>query len=72
MKTLSSTEIQNNFEMVINLVKQGELITVTHDSKPTMMILPYELAKEALQLYNTQKLKIKSTVLNTSIKNPRY
>ena len=56
MKTLSSVEVQNRFGSIANIVKSGEPVTVTQYGTPTMMILPYSLATEALRDYNARKL----------------
>jgi antitoxin (DNA-binding transcriptional repressor) of toxin-antitoxin stability system len=56
MKTLSSVEVQNRFGSIANIVKGGEPVAVTQYGTPTMMILPYSLATEALRDYNARKL----------------
>jgi antitoxin (DNA-binding transcriptional repressor) of toxin-antitoxin stability system len=56
MKTLSSVEVQNRFGSIANIVKSGEPVAVTQYGTPTMMILPYQLATEALRDYNARKL----------------
>jgi len=56
MKTLSSVEVQNRFGSIANIVKSGEPVAVTQYGTPTMMILPYSLAAEALRDYNARKL----------------
>jgi prevent-host-death family protein len=56
MKTLSSVEVQNRFGSIANIVKSGEPVAVTQYGTPTMMILPYALATEALRDYNARKL----------------
>ena len=56
MKTLSSAEVQNRFGSIANIVKSGEPVAVTQYGTPTMMILPYSLAAEALRDYNARKL----------------
>ena len=56
MKTLSSVEVQNRFGSIANIVKSGEPVTVTQYGTPTMMILPYSLATEALRDYNARKM----------------
>lgn len=56
MKTLSSVEVQNRFGAIANIVKSGEPVAVTQYGTPTMMILPYSLATEALRDYNARKL----------------
>ena len=56
MKTLSSVEVQNRFGSIANIVKSGEPVAVTQYGTPTMMILPYSLATEALRDYNARKL----------------
>lgn len=49
MKTLSSAEVQNRFGSIANIVKGGEPVAVTQYGTPTMMILPYAMATEALR-----------------------
>ena len=56
MKTRSSVEVQNRFGSIANIVKSGEPVAVTQYGTPTMMILPYSLATEALRDYNARKL----------------
>lgn len=56
MKTLSSVEVQNKFGSIANIVKGGEPVAVTQYGTPTMMILPYALATEALREYNARRL----------------
>ncbi len=56
MKTLSSVEVQNRFGSIANIVKGGEPVAVTQYGTPTMMILPYSMATEALRDYNARKL----------------
>lgn len=56
MKTLSSVEVQNKFGSIANIVKGGEPVAVTQYGTPTMMILPYGLAIEALREYNARRL----------------
>lgn len=56
MKTLSSVEVQNRFWAIANIVKGGEPVTVTEYGTPTMMILPYAMAVEALRRYHARKL----------------
>jgi antitoxin (DNA-binding transcriptional repressor) of toxin-antitoxin stability system len=56
MKTLSSVEVQNRFGAIANLVKAGEPVAVTQYGTPTMMILPFALASEALRDYNARRL----------------
>lgn len=56
MKTMASVEVQNKFGAVANLVKSGEMVAVTQYGTPTMMILPYGLATEALREHNARRL----------------
>jgi prevent-host-death family protein len=56
MKTLPSVEVQNKFGSIANIVKSGEPVAVTQYGTPTMMILPYALATEALREYNARRL----------------
>ena len=48
MQTLPSVEVKNKFGKVARTVNQGEPVTVTQYGESTMMILPYQLAKEAM------------------------
>jgi len=56
VKTISSVEVQNRFGSIANIVKSGEPVAVTQYGTPTMMILPYAMASEALRDYNARKL----------------
>jgi prevent-host-death family protein len=56
MQTLSSGEVQNRFGAIANIVKGGEPVVVTQYGTPTLMILPYALAAEALRDYHARKL----------------
>ena len=56
MKTLPSVEVQNKFGAIANIVKSGEPVAVTQYGTPTMMILPYALAMDALREYNARHL----------------
>ncbi len=56
MQTMTSAKIQNNFGSVANIVKSGEPVTVTQYGTPTLMILPYGLAEEALRMYRAQQM----------------
>lgn len=56
MKTLPSVEVQNKFGSIANIVKGGEPVVVTQYGTPTMMILPFGLATEALRDYNARRL----------------
>ena len=56
MKTVPSVEVQNKFGSIANIVKSGEPVAVTQYGTPTMMILPYGLATEALREYNARRL----------------
>ena len=49
MKTISSREVQNKFGSVANIVKGGEVVTVTQYGQATMMIPPFALGEEALR-----------------------
>lgn len=55
MKTLSSAEVQNRFGSIANIVKGGEPVAVTQYGTPTMMILPYAMATEALRDYKARQ-----------------
>jgi antitoxin (DNA-binding transcriptional repressor) of toxin-antitoxin stability system len=56
MRTMPSVEVQNKFGAVANLVNSGEVVAVTQYGTPTIMILPYGLATEALRRYNARHL----------------
>jgi antitoxin (DNA-binding transcriptional repressor) of toxin-antitoxin stability system len=56
MKTLPSREVQNNFGQVANMVIGGEEIVVTQYNRPTLMIVPYEIGKEAMRLYRAEQM----------------
>jgi antitoxin (DNA-binding transcriptional repressor) of toxin-antitoxin stability system len=56
MQTLSSVDVQNRFGSIANIVKGGEPVAVTQYGTPTLMILPYSLATEALRDYHARKL----------------
>lgn len=51
MLTMPSVGVQNKFGSISRAVIGGEAVTVTQYGQPTMMILPYTVAKEALRLY---------------------
>lgn len=54
MKTVASREAQNNFGDIANIVKSGEEVIITQYGKPTMVVLPYTLAMEALRAYKAR------------------
>ena len=56
MKKISSDEVQNRFGSIANIVKGGEPVAVTQYGTPTLMILPYALATQALRDHNARKL----------------
>jgi antitoxin (DNA-binding transcriptional repressor) of toxin-antitoxin stability system len=56
MKTVPSAEVQTRFGSIANIVKSGEPVAVTQYGTPTLMILPYGLATEALREYNARRL----------------
>lgn len=56
MKTLPSKEVQNNFGQVANMVLRGEEVVVTQYNRPTLMIVPYEIGKEAMRLYRAEQM----------------
>jgi prevent-host-death family protein len=56
LKTISSVEVQNRFGSIANIVKSGEPVAVTQYGTPTMMILPYAMATEALRDYKARQL----------------
>lgn len=55
MKTISSVEVQNRFGAIANIVKSGEPVAVTQYGTPTLMILPYAMATEALRDYKARQ-----------------
>jgi prevent-host-death family protein len=57
MKTLASREVQNNFGQVANIVIAGEEVVVTQYNRPTLMIVPYEIGKEAMRLYRAEQME---------------
>jgi antitoxin (DNA-binding transcriptional repressor) of toxin-antitoxin stability system len=56
MRTMPSVEVQNNFGSMANIVKGGEPVAVTQYGTPTMMILPFALASDALREYNARRM----------------
>jgi antitoxin (DNA-binding transcriptional repressor) of toxin-antitoxin stability system len=56
MKTLPSREVQNNFGQVANMVIGGEEVIVTQYNRPTLMIVSYEIGKEAMRLYRAEQM----------------
>lgn len=56
IQTITSARIQNNFGSVANIVKGGSPVAVTQYGTPTLMILPYGIAEEALHAYNAKKM----------------
>lgn len=56
VKTLPSREVQNKFGEVSNRVLSGEGIIVTQYNRPTLMILPYQVGKEAMRLYKAEQM----------------
>jgi prevent-host-death family protein len=56
IQTMTSARIQNNFGSVVNIVKGGDPVAVTQYGTPTLMILPYGIAEEALHAYNAKKM----------------
>jgi prevent-host-death family protein len=56
MTTMPSVSVQNKFGSVARIVARGEPVTVTQYGEPTMMILPYAVAQEALRAYQAQKM----------------
>jgi antitoxin (DNA-binding transcriptional repressor) of toxin-antitoxin stability system len=54
--TMPSVTVQNRFGTVARTVGGGETVTVTQYGVPTMMILPYHLAQDALRAFNAQRL----------------
>ncbi len=56
MKTLPSRVVQNSFGEVSNMVLRGEEVVVTQYNKPTLMIVQYEIGKEAMKLYRAEQM----------------
>jgi hypothetical protein len=56
IQTMTSARIQNNFGSVANIVKGGSPVAVTQYGTPTLMILPYGVAEEAMRVYNAKKM----------------
>ena len=56
MITMPSVGVQNKFGSVARIVARGEAVTVTQYGEPTMMILPFDVAQEALKAYKAQKM----------------
>ena len=56
VRTLPSREVQNKFGEVSNMVLRGEEVVVTQYNRPTLMILPYEVGKEAMRLYKAEQM----------------
>jgi antitoxin (DNA-binding transcriptional repressor) of toxin-antitoxin stability system len=56
MLTMPSVGVQNRFGSVARIVSRGEIVTVTQYGEPTMMILPFGMAEEALRAYRAQKM----------------
>jgi antitoxin (DNA-binding transcriptional repressor) of toxin-antitoxin stability system len=56
MQTIASVAVKNNFGRVSNTVKSGEAVAVTQYGTPTMMILPFKMAQEALQLMHAKDM----------------
>lgn len=54
--TMPSVSVQNHFGTVSRTVGRGEPVTVTQYGEPTMMILPYAIAQEALKMFKAQKM----------------
>ena len=54
--TMPSVGVQNKFGSVARIVARGEAVTVTQYGEPTMMILPFDVAQEALKAYKAQKM----------------
>lgn len=53
MKVLPALEVKSRFGRVSNIVKGGELVTITQHGEPTMVLFPIKLAQEALKAYRT-------------------
>jgi antitoxin (DNA-binding transcriptional repressor) of toxin-antitoxin stability system len=56
MLSVASVEVQNKFGSIANIVKGGEPVAVTQYGTPTLMILPFALAGEALRALNARRL----------------
>lgn len=53
MQVLPALEVKSRFGRVSNIVKGGELVTITQHGEPTMVLFPLKLAQEALKAYRT-------------------
>ncbi len=56
MKTLPIREVQHQFGQISHLVRSGEEVIVTQHKEPTLMILSYEVGKEAMRLYRAEQM----------------
>ncbi|UJS25024.1 hypothetical protein [Thiothrix winogradskyi] len=54
MQVLPALEVKSRFGRVSNIVKSGELVTITQHGEPTMVLFPLKLAQEVLKVYRTQ------------------
>lgn len=53
MQVLPALEVKSRFGRVSNIVKGGELVTITQHGEPTMVLFPLKLAEEVLKAYRT-------------------
>lgn len=53
MQVLPALEVKSRFGRVSNIVKSGELVTITQHGEPTMVLFPLKLAQEVLKAYRT-------------------
>jgi prevent-host-death family protein len=60
MQVLPALEVKSRFGRVSNIVKSGELVTITQHGEPTMVLFPLKLAQEVLKAYRTSGKKTNS------------
>lgn len=53
MQVLPALEVKSRFGRVSNIVKGGELVTITQHGEPTMVLFPLKFAQEVLKAYRT-------------------
>ena len=54
MKTFASREVQSRFGVVIDTAKR-EPVTLTQYGKEVVMMVPMEIGREAVRLFNAQR-----------------
>lgn len=60
MQVLPALEVKSRFGRVSNIVKSGELVTITQHGEPTMVLFPLKFAQEVLKAYRTSGKKATS------------